>query len=331
MKLFWRDQVPLMIGTVLQLAIVVLVFYLDGYRHLTIPAYALLLGLLVCCGMLTYRWVTHQKLYRLLSDPKPSEPLALAQLDTSVVPQAVSALLELQHRQYEQRVQELEEQQAQHLTFMQLWVHQMKTPLSVLELTLQDSGDGRDESMREETERLRSGLEMVLYMARLQTFEQDFYIERVKLREAVNEVILENKRLLIRSSLYPQLTVDEELQVETDRKWLRFVLQQLITNAAKYGASGGKLIVRAYARGRAVHLEVEDGGVGIPAADLGRIFRPFFTGENGRAFKESTGMGLYIVRSVLERMGHRIEVESAAGRGTRMQVIFPHAARPERR
>ncbi|WP_020617235.1 sensor histidine kinase [Paenibacillus daejeonensis] len=327
MKLFWRDQVSIILGTVIQLMLVVLVFYLDGYRSLTIPAYALLLGLLACSGLLVYRWISHRRLYRLLSDDQPNEYRTLEPMDMSAVPQAVQVLLEKQHRHYMQRVQQLENQQAQHLSFMQLWVHQMKTPLSVLDLMLQDSGEARDESMREETERLKSGLEMVMYMARLQTFEQDFYIERVTLREVVNEVILEHKRLLIRSALYPQLAVDEALQVETDRKWLRFVLQQLITNAAKYGASGGKLAIRAYTSGRAVYLEVEDGGVGIPAADQGRIFRPFFTGENGRAFKESTGMGLYIVSSVLERMGHHIEVESVEQQGTRMRVIFPHGAK----
>ncbi|MFS0725330.1 sensor histidine kinase [Paenibacillus sp. 1P07SE] len=327
MRLFWRDQLPLLFGTVLQLCIVVLVFWLDGYRSLTVAAYALLLGLLVCAGILVYRWWTHKRFYELMADPEPGEELALASLGFAPLPSAASDLLATQHRYYEQRVRTLEEQQAQHLTFMQQWVHQMKTPLSVLELMLQESGEPRDESMREETERLRSGMEMVLYMARLQTFEQDFHIEAVKLREAVNEVILEHKRLLIRSSLYPELSVDEGLQVATDRKWLRFILQQLITNAAKYGAGGGKLAIRAYPSGRAVHLEVEDAGVGIPAADLARIFRPFFTGENGRTFKESTGMGLYIVRAVLERMGQQIEAESEVGRGTVMRLIFPHAAR----
>jgi signal transduction histidine kinase len=182
--------------------------------------------------------------------------------------------------------------------------------------------------MREETDRIRKGLEMALYMARLETFEQDFHVETIRLREAVNAVILDNKRLFIRSFIYPDMQMTDDLRVETDGKWLRFIIEQIVFNAVKYAAgSRTKLMIRGYTQERAVVLEVQDAGVGIPASDLSRVFQPFFTGENGRIFKESTGMGLYIVKTVLDKLNHDIRIDSQAGAGTTVKVIFPYAAK----
>ncbi|WP_028612184.1 sensor histidine kinase [Paenibacillus harenae] len=328
MRLFWRDQLALIGFTALQLAAVAVVFWLDGYKDFRVAGYALLLGAAVFLAYLAYRYLTCRSFYLLLQQGQPRLEESVQGKESAALPNALGELLQAQYRHYQNQIIEGERQQRNHITFMNHWVHQMKTPLSVLELLLQDGGDPRDESMREETERIRKGLEMVLYMARLETFEQDFQVETVLLREAVNDVILDNKRLFIRSFVYPDMQIGDDLKVETDGKWLRFILQQLISNAVKYSAgSRSKVIVRAYTSDRAVILEVIDSGAGIPASDLSRIFQPFFTGENGRRFKESTGMGLYIVKSVLDKMNHEIQVESKAGYGTTARVIFPFAAR----
>ncbi|MNZ54279.1 Sensor histidine kinase GraS [compost metagenome] len=327
MRLFWRDQLSLIAFTLVQLAAVTAIFWLDGYDSLKIAAYALLIGLCVLAAYLAFRYYTHRRMYRLLEQGHPNLDESVQSMDYAPLPGALEELLQAQYRHYQNRISENERKQFNHITFMNQWVHQMKTPLSVLELMLQDGAEPRDESMREETERIRKGLEMVLYMARLETFEQDFSIDKVSLREAVNEVILDNKRLFIRSFVYPDMQIEEDIKVDTDGKWLRFIIQQLISNAVKYSAgSREKVVVRAYTRDRAVILEVVDSGVGIPPSDLSRIFQPFFTGENGRAFKESTGMGLYIVKSVIDKMNHELQVESQLGHGTTARIIFPYAA-----
>lgn len=175
---------------------------------------------------------------------------------------------------------------------------------------------------------MKYGLEMVLYMARLETFEQDFYVERVSLEDIVQEVIHENKRLFIRSYVYPEVKVNQHFAVETDRKWFRFILNQVISNAIKYSAGSRKNVtIVALARELSVILEIQDCGVGISKEDLPRVFRPFYTGENGRKFKESTGMGLYLVKNIIERLDHKIEIESEVGKGTKVRIIFPYAIR----
>ncbi len=328
MRLFIRDQALLIGFTVLQLAVVVGVFWLDAYQDFKVAAYALLLGASVFIVYLCLRYYTHMSFYRLLESRGADLDELVQKLDAAPVPEALAGLLQAQYGHYQNLIIDGERKRQQHETFMNHWVHQMKTPLSVLELMLQESGEPRDESMREETDRIRKGLEMVLYMARLETFEQDFQVETIRLREVANEVILENKRLFIRSFVYPDMQIEANTVVESDGKWLRFILEQIVFNAVKYAAgSRTKLVIRSYADERAVVLEVKDAGVGIPASDLPRVFKPFFTGENGRTFKESTGMGLYIAQTVLNKMNHEIGIESEVGVGTTVKVIFPHAAR----
>ncbi|MBH5317498.1 sensor histidine kinase [Paenibacillus sp. GSMTC-2017] len=326
MKLFFREHIPLILLTLVQLTVVTTVFYLDGYRNWTVAAYAISLGICVFVVYLIYRYISHRKFYQLLSKKefKLEESYQLG--EQSPLPVSVNELLQSQYRHYENAMVEGERNWQNHITFMNQWVHQMKTPLSVLELMLQEDDEPRNESMLEETERLRTGLEMILYMARLETFEHDFVVDKVVLRELANEVILENKRLFIRNYVYPRIEIEKDLIVETDRKWLRFILLQLISNAVKF-ASGTEtqITIAAYANDRGVYLEVRDQGVGIPSSDMKRIFQPFFTGENGRRFKESSGMGLYIAKTVMDKMNQGIEAESEVGRSTVIRLIFPYA------
>lgn len=208
---------------------------------------------------------------------------------------------------------------------MNQWVHQMKTPLSVIELTAQNLDEPDSSSIREETERMKNGLNTVLYMARLRTIEQDFHISPVNLSKIVHDVNRENKRFYIRNNVYPKLDIQKEaITVETDEKWLFFILSQLLNNAVKYSTGkSGRVYISVFERGKEAVMKVTDFGVGIPEADERRVFDAFYTGENGRKFRESTGMGLYLTREAAKHLGHRIELESKLGQGTSFQLIFP--------
>lgn len=326
MRLFVREHIGLAAAVLLQSALMLAVFWFDGYDRPLIALYALFLGLSVIGLYLAVHYMRRRHYYAMLQ--RPPEALKESQQggdgDQAPVAQALRRLLDRQYADYLRLLKQWERDRDRHRVFMNQWVHQMKTPLSVIELIAQDSGDDKLDSMAGQTERLRHGLEMVLYMSRLETFEQDFHVERAPLQQAVNEAVTDYKRLFIRSHVYPDIQVDGGLIVETDAKWLRFVLQQLLSNAVKYSAGvGRKVTVASEARQDGIALVVRDSGVGIPAEDLPRVFRPFFTGENGRHFKESTGMGLYLCKEVLDRMNHRIAIDSQRGAGTTVTVTFP--------
>lgn len=91
----------------------------------------------------------------------------------------------------------------------------------------------------------------------------------------------------------------------------------------KYSSGkSNRIVISIHEKGKEAILEVKDFGIGIPETDKRRIFDPFFTGENGREYRESTGMGLYLVKETLTYLGHQIEVESEVGIGTSFRIIF---------
>lgn len=324
-KLFWREHLPLIIFSMVQIFVVLLVFWFDGYDHPVTASYAVFLGLFILSCYLLFRYYSHRGFYERLSEPMRSLNESIKHNESAPLTSALSQLMEEQYRQYRNQLMDWERKQKEHLIFMNQWVHQMKTPLSVIEMITQEDDNENYKSISEESDRLRRGLDMVLYMSRLETFEQDFSVEPVPLQELVKEVVHENKRYFIYSHVYPEVLIDEDITVQTDAKWLRFIVLQLLSNAIKYSTGSGEKVTISASRadhGREVRLEVRDRGIGIPKSDLSRVFNAFYTGENGRKLKESTGMGLYLVKEVVQKLNHKIELESEPGKGTVVRLIF---------
>ncbi|MCM3081560.1 sensor histidine kinase [Brevibacillus invocatus] len=323
MKLFLRDQWAFAAFFVVQLILLLLIFALDGYWNSSLMIYAIFLSLFFSGGFLLSRYLTHRTIYQRLSNPVQSlEELTQSHGNAPLCRAMDENCLE-QYRLYKEELHAYENKQRDHITFIQQWVHQMKTPLSVIHLLLQDDDDPKSESVREEVDRLKRGLETILYLARLDRFEQDFLIEPVNLRTLVQEAVAENKRLFIRNQVYPELQIDEHWSAESDDKWLSFVLNQLLVNAVRYSAGkSNKVTIRAYERGSQVVLEVQDYGIGIPREDIRRVFQPYFTGENGRKYAESTGMGLYLVKEICGKLNHAVELESMVDAGTTVRVVL---------
>jgi OmpR family two-component system sensor histidine kinase YxdK len=322
MRLFWREHLPLILVQLVQLSLVVAVFLLDGYRNLPTALYAWFLGLVGLAGYLGWRYLSHRELYRRLSEPFSDLEQVLRPASRHPLEEAVDGLVRGQYRQYQDNLLSMEQRQADHLSFINQWVHQMKTPLSILHLTVQDGDDPAYASVREEADRLEQGLETVLYAARLESFRRDFRVAPAELRAIAERAVSENKRLFIRSQVYPEVRADEDLFVETDAKWLGFAVSQLLTNAIKYSAKNGKVTLSAVRTAEAVVLEVRDRGIGIPSHDLKRVTEPFYTGDNGRTHRESTGMGLYLVQEICRNLGHELRLDSAPGEGTCVSIVF---------
>ncbi|CCQ94579.1 ATPase, histidine kinase-, DNA gyrase B-, and HSP90-like domain protein [[Clostridium] ultunense Esp] len=220
------------------------------------------------------------------------------------------------------------------LDFNNRWIHQMKTPISVIKLILENEKDKNIdentkksyESIEEEIEKLSNGLEMALYALRVNDFGQDFRVEEINILEIVRNVINDNKNAFITNSVYPKIISEEDKRIKSDRKWIKFVVNQVISNSIKYTKvkkDKKKFIkVKVEEESERIILTIEDTGIGIPRQDLDRVFNPFFTGENGRRYKESTGMGLYLTKYIIDRLGHDIFIESQEGIGTKVHIIF---------
>ncbi|MDL2219231.1 sensor histidine kinase, partial [Ruminococcaceae bacterium OttesenSCG-928-O06] len=185
-----------------------------------------------------------------------------------------------------------------------LWAHQIKTPMAAMRLLLQAPGEGQsgEERAAMEQELLRMGqyVDMVLQYQRLSSLQNDLVLQRHELAALARKAAKNCAPLFI----YKKLPLDMEEtsgSVVTDEKWFCFVLEQLLTNAVKYTPRGA---VRVYTQGEC--LVVEDSGIGIPPEDLPRVFERGFTGAVGRSERSSTGIGLYLCREILARLGFGI-------------------------
>lgn len=328
MKLLLREHIPLLLIYLLQLAFTILICWLDGYRNTFALLYAVFLSTFLLACYLAYRYIRHRSLYRSLSMPNADRTLEGMLEPPSQVPlvAAWNQMMSTQYRLYHNEINRYETKIKNRVIFMDQWVHQMKTPLSVIHLTIQQENDPVFDQVREELDRLSEGLETVLYSSRLDQFEHDFVVESVHLDRMIQEVIAKYRRLFIRNRIYPDNRVDKSWIVASDEKWLSFIFTQLVTNAVRYSRGVGQNVhFSVHLRGKHVILEVTDEGIGIPPEDQKRVFDAYFTGHNGRQYDESTGMGLYLVQEVCRRLGHRVELESQPGVGTTVRLVFQEA------
>lgn len=246
----------------------------------------------------------------------------MIQEDESRLSKQIFSVMNQQHQNYYQEISTHKDSLDEHQTFMYQWVHQMKTPISVLELMAQ-SNEIEKNSLLEETDRLSEGLDLALNMARLDSFHQDFIIEKVSLKKLMTQVVNEQKRTLIRNQVYPKVVIQDDLYVETDKKWLNFSLSQILLNSIKYtDPEETRLYIYSEEEKNKMRLVIQDFGIGIQPEDLPKIFHPFFTGERTRKSREATGMGLYLVKKALDNLEHVIEVESVVGEGTKTTICF---------
>ncbi|MEK5171976.1 HAMP domain-containing histidine kinase [Heyndrickxia sp. FSL W8-0496] len=323
MKLFIREQLPLIVIYILQLLIIMMIYWLDGYRHLSISIYAAILSGSLLIGYLVFRYLSHRSFYQQLEKPFAQLEDFANGIQNTLLAEGLQQLLESQFRHYRTDLYRYKHKLDGHIQFINQWVHQMKTPISVIHLTIQDEDDPRFIAIGDELDRLKKGLEMVLYTARLDTFERDFYVESLSLENVVRAVTSSQKRLFIRKRIFPSIQINHDIQIASDEKWLSFIITQIITNALRYTIQENrKIYFNSYRRGISIVLEITDEGVGIPPSDLPRVFDPYFTGENGRHFQESTGMGLYLVKQICEKLGHQIEIESKINQGTTIRLVF---------
>ncbi len=203
--------------------------------------------------------------------------------------------------------------------YYSMWAHQIKTPISAMRLMLQSNGsEVSPYAMEEELFKVEQYVEMVLHYLRLESISSDMLLREYELRDIVNAAVKKNAVLFINSKLSFNIREFSHI-VLTDEKWLLFVIEQLITNAVKYTPEGGISIYLDHKEGN-TWLAIEDTGIGIREEDLPRIFEKGFTGYNGRLNKKSTGIGLYLCKVVLDKLSHRITVESQLGKGTKVCI-----------
>ena len=152
--------------------------------------------------------------------------------------------------------------------------------------------------------------------------EKDFIIGKFCLKEIVRNVSLKNKDDLLENQIKLEVNIDN-LNVYTDKKWLEFILNQIVNNSIKYKKNNNSIInITAHEEKDKIILSVYDNGIGIPSKDIKRVFDKSFTGTNGRDKVKSTGMGLYIIKNLCNKLGHNIYIKSEENKYTNVVIEF---------
>ncbi|MGV1064380.1 sensor histidine kinase [Clostridium perfringens] len=207
--------------------------------------------------------------------------------------------------------------------YIELWVHEIKTPIATCKLLIENNESPLTESIGEEVCKLENYIDQALFYTRSNTIEKDYIIKEMSLSSCVNKVLNNNADALIKKRVKISLG-DLEKIVYSDSKWIEFILGQIISNSIKYMNKEHKeLKIYCNENSKYVILNIEDNGAGISEKDISRVFDKGFTGENGRKFGKSTGIGLYLCKKLCKKLGLDINLVSEEGEFTRVSIIFP--------
>ncbi|WP_069188278.1 MULTISPECIES: sensor histidine kinase [unclassified Paenibacillus] len=323
MKLFIKDHLSIgILYLVTFFGLFLLYDWLDGFE-VGGKVYFVFVSLVLLLIFLLYRYITRRKVYEQLSAIPTKPEDMLIHNPHSVLEEAYAQSMRANLQLYHSQMNHLKNRQQEYQTMLGHWVHQIKTPVSVISMLTQINEGNEDfAKVQASINKINYNLSQLLTYLRTEDFAADLKIEQVPLRNAVSEVINDLKDFFISGSVYPSVSIEGNLSVYTDRKWLKTMLYQVMNNAIKYSKPGKNVQIAAKIAESTVVLSITNEGGGIEPSDLNRVFDLFFTGENGRRFGESTGMGLYLVKRIADMLQHQYKLESMVDGATTFYFYF---------
>ncbi|MFR2316018.1 sensor histidine kinase [Terrisporobacter sp.] len=240
-----------------------------------------------------------------------------------MVGENINDILKELSRDMHEQVKHYRNIQEEYREYIEMWVHEIKTPIASSKLLIENNTNEVTRKIDTQMDRIENYVEQVLYYSRSDEVGKDYIIKKVGLSKLVKDVIKRNQRDFISKRISLQLGDLDEI-IYSDTKWVEFILNQIIGNAIKYSkGKDDKIEIYLKKISSAVILTIKDHGVGIIERDLNRVFEKGFTGENGRKFGKSTGIGLYLCKKLTDKLGLGLQVQSEENVGTEISIIFP--------
>ena len=324
---YLRDKLYAIVLSLIALGILLLIFFAFKVDSgVIIASLFVLLTLFISLFLIDY--LRKKKFYTdLLSNIEVLDKSYLV-LETLVKPEfydgelLYQALYEI-NKSMSENVNKITEQWRDFKNYIEMWIHEVKIPLATLILIINNHKDKFDKKVQTQLKRLEDYVDQVLYYVRSENAEKDYLIKETDLSKVIKNVGLKNMDDLLENKIdYNARNVN--IKVLTDSKWLEFILGQIINNCIKYkrDIAGSYIKISVRDEKNKTTLIVEDNGIGIKESDLKQVFNKTFTGENGRGKGKSTGMGLFIAKNMCDKLGHKIEIESALNKYTRVYISF---------
>lgn len=217
------------------------------------------------------------------------------------------------------KISQIEKEKQEYEEYVESFAHEIKIPIGALSLTFDNT---KNYALKKETDKLYRLTEQMLYYARSESTEKDYFVKKLNLEEVIHNVILKFRHDLIDHKVIIETHAIDQI-VYTDEKWLTFILSQIIQNSIKYfDKQENKLTITGQDNDTNIILSIKDNGCGISSSDLSRVFEKGFTGSD-RSKSNSTGVGLYLARKLSFRLGLKLDIASEEKEYTILQITFP--------
>ena len=200
-----------------------------------------------------------------------------------------------------------------------MWLHQIKTPMTVSKLLLEKPDDTTNTKLKMQLMYIEQYINMAMNYLKMIDHSTDMDITEVNLDDIIKDLLKKYSLLFIHNHI--SLEYQSNLTyVISDSQWLTILIEQILSNALKY-TENGKIAIQYLEEKHA--LEIRDTGIGIRSEDIPKIFDRGYSGFNGRMNEKSSGLGLYLARKISERLNIQIEVESKLSKGSIFRLVFP--------
>jgi signal transduction histidine kinase len=207
--------------------------------------------------------------------------------------------------------------------YIEMWIHEIKTPIAAIKLIIDNNKSEVTSNILNEVERVENYIDQSLFYSKSSQVDRDYIIKKLNLKDSINSVVIRNANTLIGKHINVKIIKCEEF-VFCDKKWIEFILHQIVSNSIKYiEKAEGEILFECKNNNEEIILNIRDTGIGISEKSLVNVFNKGFTGENGRKFRESTGFGLYLSKKLCDSLGLGINITSKEGIGTTVSILFP--------
>lgn len=319
MKLFIRDHLSFItIYMISMICLPIVIHRLDDFSNHY--AYFIFLAILLLAILLLFRYIRRKKMYAHLNGKGLGADDFLIHHALAPVEKAYANQMRFMQSLFLSKEDEHKDFLHEQQLMISQTVHQMKTPLSVIQLLIQTNQLKEPslliewQKVKKECDKVNFSLNQLLTYSRSFQLLADLKIEPISLKSLVQEVANELKDYFIEMEVYPRSEIDENIFIYSDRKWLKVVFYQLLSNAVKYGEKKSFVLIR-YENGQ---LSIKNKGEAIPESEMNRVFELFYTGTKGRIQGEATGIGLYLVKKILTTLHHPYKLSSAHNETTFM-------------
>ncbi|MEG0005045.1 MAG: sensor histidine kinase [Clostridium sp.] len=324
---FFKDKILFLLVNLIGFMIISIFVYFSTYNFMVIVfTFLIWFGpLLTYMGIQCYRFKRYFDSINSVLECLDKKYLLPEVIETQgfIEGEKVGEFLSIVSRDMHENIKYYRGIQEDYKEYIETWVHEIKTPLASSRLIIENNQGEVTKKIDAQLDRMEGFIEQALYYSRSEDVSKDYIIKGFNLDKVIKNVVKKHYRDFIYKKVSLNI-YDVEVMVYSDIKWTEFILGQIIGNSINYlKGTNDKISIYARSLDNSVVLTIEDNGVGIIERDINRVFDKGFTGENGRLFGKSTGMGLYLAKKLCLRLGLNISLESTEGVGTKVYIVFP--------